>query len=48
MSKSEVRARFDEIVAFSEIGRFLDTPVKRYSSGDKSKLLAAPDNVRAT
>jgi len=33
MSKKEVDSKFDEIVAFSEIGKFLDTPVKRYSSG---------------
>ncbi len=33
MSRREVDARFDEIVAFSEIEKFLDTPVKRYSSG---------------
>jgi len=33
MSKSEIDARFDEIVAFSEVEQFLDTPVKRYSSG---------------
>ena len=33
MSRAEVRARFDEIVAFAEVDRFLDTPVKRYSSG---------------
>jgi lipopolysaccharide transport system ATP-binding protein len=33
MSRSEIRARFDEIVAFSEVEKFLDTPVKRYSSG---------------
>jgi lipopolysaccharide transport system ATP-binding protein len=33
MSRSEVNRRFDEIVAFSELERFLDTPVKRYSSG---------------
>lgn len=33
MSKKEVRQKFDEIVEFSEIGDFLDTPVKRYSSG---------------
>ncbi len=33
MSKKEIQAKFDEIVAFSEVERFLDTPVKRYSSG---------------
>jgi len=33
MRKAEIRRKFDEIVAFSEIERFLDTPVKRYSSG---------------
>ena len=33
MGKSEIAKKFDEIVAFSEIERFLDTPVKRYSSG---------------
>lgn len=33
MSKSEIKSRFDEIVDFAEIERFLDTPVKRYSSG---------------
>jgi len=33
MRNAEVQAKLDEIVAFSEIGGFLDTPVKRYSSG---------------
>jgi lipopolysaccharide transport system ATP-binding protein len=33
MSKSEINKKFDAIVAFSEIEKFLDTPVKRYSSG---------------
>jgi len=33
MTKSEINRRFDEIVAFAEIEKFLDTPVKRYSSG---------------
>ena len=33
MSRLEIRRKFDEIVAFAEIGPFLETPVKRYSSG---------------
>jgi len=33
MSQAEIRRKFDEIVAFAEVERFLDTPVKRYSSG---------------
>ncbi|MDX2173407.1 MAG: ABC transporter ATP-binding protein [Bacteroidota bacterium] len=33
MKKNEIDARFDEIVAFAEVEQFLDTPVKRYSSG---------------
>jgi lipopolysaccharide transport system ATP-binding protein len=33
MRRSDIARRFDEIVAFSEVERFLDTPVKRYSSG---------------
>ena len=33
MPRSEIRKKFDEIVAFSEIDKFLDTPVKYYSSG---------------
>ena len=33
MSRSEIKRKFDEIVAFAEIEKFLDTPVKRYSSG---------------
>lgn len=33
MHKAEINAKFDEIVDFSEVERFLDTPVKRYSSG---------------
>jgi lipopolysaccharide transport system ATP-binding protein len=41
MSRAEIRARFDEIVEFSEIGRFLDTPVKRYSSGMYVRLAFA-------
>lgn len=33
MSRTEIREKFDQIVEFSEISQFLDTPVKRYSSG---------------
>jgi lipopolysaccharide transport system ATP-binding protein len=33
MSRAEILSKFDEIVAFSEIEQFLDTPIKRYSSG---------------
>jgi len=33
MTREEIRRKFDEIVAFSEVEEFLDTPVKRYSSG---------------
>src|SRR6187551_531163 len=33
MSRVEIKRKFDEIVAFSEVERFLHTPVKRYSSG---------------
>jgi lipopolysaccharide transport system ATP-binding protein len=33
MSRPEISRKFDEIVAFAEVERFLDTPVKRYSSG---------------
>ena len=41
MTKKEIRARFDEIVAFAEIEAFLDTPVKRYSSGMHVRLAFA-------
>ncbi|MDQ3047225.1 MAG: ABC transporter ATP-binding protein [Bacteroidota bacterium] len=41
MSKSEITKKFDEIVAFSEVERFLDTPVKRYSSGMYVRLAFA-------
>ena len=41
MSRSEIRKKFDEIVAFSEVEKFLDTPVKRYSSGMYVKLAFA-------
>jgi lipopolysaccharide transport system ATP-binding protein len=38
MSKAEIKARFDEIVDFAGIGDYLDTPVKRYSSGMYARL----------
>jgi lipopolysaccharide transport system ATP-binding protein len=41
MRRAEIRNRFDEIVAFAEIERFLDTPVKRYSSGMSVRLAFA-------
>jgi lipopolysaccharide transport system ATP-binding protein len=41
MTKLEIRKKFDEIVAFSEVERFLDTPVKRYSSGMYVRLAFA-------
>ncbi len=41
MKKREVAAKFDEIVAFSGIERFIDTPVKRYSSGMSVRLAFA-------
>ena len=41
MRKREIDARFDEIVAFSGVERFLDTPVKRYSSGMRVRLAFA-------
>jgi len=41
MKKREIDAKFDEIVAFAEIERFLDTPVKRYSSGMYVRLAFA-------
>lgn len=41
MSRGEVRRKFDEIVAFAEVDKFLDTPVKRYSSGMYVRLAFA-------
>ncbi len=41
MTKEEIKRKFDEIVAFAEIERFLDTPVKRYSSGMYVRLAFA-------
>ncbi|BAU13880.1 putative polysaccharide ABC transporter ATP binding subunit [Leptolyngbya sp. NIES-3755] len=41
MSKAEIKRKFDEIVAFAEIEKFVDTPVKRYSSGMYVRLAFA-------
>ena len=41
MSKAEIRRKFDEIVAFAEVEPFIDTPVKRYSSGMYVRLAFA-------
>ncbi len=41
MSRAEIRRKFDEIVAFAEVEQFLDTPVKRYSSGMYVRLAFA-------
>ncbi|MFL5752709.1 MAG: ABC transporter ATP-binding protein [Bacteroidia bacterium] len=41
MSKEEIKRKFDEIIAFAEVERFLDTPVKRYSSGMYVRLAFA-------
>ena len=41
MSRAEIKQKFDEIVAFAEVEKFLDTPVKRYSSGMYVRLAFA-------
>ena len=41
MTKAEIAAKFDEIVAFAEVERFIDTPVKRYSTGMHLRLAFA-------
>ncbi|MBI5771135.1 MAG: ABC transporter ATP-binding protein [Verrucomicrobia bacterium] len=41
MRRTEIRRKFDEIVAFAEVDRFIDTPVKRYSSGMYVRLAFA-------
>jgi lipopolysaccharide transport system ATP-binding protein len=41
MTQREIRGKFDEIVAFAEVEKFLDTPVKRYSSGMYVRLAFA-------
>ena len=41
MHRAEIKRKFDEIVAFAEVEKFLDTPVKRYSSGMYVRLAFA-------
>src|SRR5436305_8100904 len=41
MNRAEIKKKFDEIVAFAEVAKFLDTPVKRYSSGMYVRLAFA-------
>ena len=41
MPKSEIQRKFDEIVAFAEVDRYLDTPLKHYSSGMQMRLAFA-------
>jgi lipopolysaccharide transport system ATP-binding protein len=41
MTQAEIQAKFDEIVSFSEVGKFIDTPVKHYSSGMRLRLAFA-------
>src|SRR5205809_964888 len=41
MTRAEIKSKFDEIVAFADVERFLDTPVKRYSSGMYVRLAFA-------
>ncbi len=41
MRRAEIRSKFDEIVAFAEVEKFIDTPVKRYSSGMYVRLAFA-------
>ena len=41
MARQEIKSKFDEIVAFAEVEKFLDTPVKRYSSGMYVRLAFA-------
>jgi lipopolysaccharide transport system ATP-binding protein len=41
MTRSEIARKFDEIVSFAEVERFIDTPVKRYSSGMQMRLAFA-------
>ena len=46
MKRTEIRKKFDEIVAFSEVEKFLDTPVKHFSSGMYMRLAFADGPCR--
>jgi lipopolysaccharide transport system ATP-binding protein len=48
MRRKEIKSKFDEIIAFAEVERFLDTPVKRYSSGMYVRLAFAVTEVSAS
>src|SRR6202042_1149619 len=41
MTQTEIRRKFDEIIAFADVEKFVDTPVKRYSSGMYMRLAFA-------
>lgn len=43
MSKVEIKSKFDEIVAFSKVEKFLDIPSKHYSSGMQGELTATKE-----
>jgi ABC-type polysaccharide/polyol phosphate transport system ATPase subunit len=43
MRRAEIRAKFDEIVAFAELDRFIDTPVKRYSATRRFRMTSSGD-----
>ena len=45
MSKTEIKKRFDEIVAFAEVERFIDTPVKHYSGGMQVEQAATKEHL---
>jgi len=43
MSRAEIRKKFDEIVAFAEVEKFLDTPVKRHGGGRHDQPTLSPN-----